>query len=99
VTGCPYLRDVLKIRGNKGLSIDEKIDHMQQKLKELNNYKTRLILSMPLRALNTMTQEELERLRQERDIIMGIIAKEERRKSDLANVLYGPNGEAMISQS
>jgi hypothetical protein len=35
ITGCPYLREVLKIRNNKGLSIDEKIYHMEYRLKEL----------------------------------------------------------------
>jgi hypothetical protein len=45
ITGCPYLREVLKIRNNKGLSIDEKIYHMEHRLKELQNYKTRLIMS------------------------------------------------------
>ena len=37
ITGCPYLREVLKIRNNKGLSIDEKIYHMEHRLKELQN--------------------------------------------------------------
>ncbi len=95
ITGCPYLREVLKIRNNKGLSIDEKIYHMEYRLKELQNYKTRLMMSMPLMIQSTMTQEELERLRQEREIIISIISKEQKRKNDLANVLYGPNGETI----
>lgn len=73
---CPYLKEVMKLKQNKGLSSEEKIVWMQNNLKLLNDHKNRLLMANR----NIMSEgvggsKDYERLRQEGEMIKNEIAK------------------------
>ena len=73
VSQFQFLREVLKIRVNKGLNAEQKVFYMQGKLKELNSYKGKVIMSHNMDTSLRLSSGDFDRLRQESEAIKRLI--------------------------